>query len=455
MVDSPASTAVDATGLRSPTESTNDDRRSRCASSHFEEDVMTSQNRDDGYEWKAVALLSLGFGLVGLDRFMILSMFPVIMKDLRLGYQELGHIAGVLSIAWGISGFLTGRLSDVIGRRRVVVGAIVAFSLLVGISGLAGSLAALLVVRALMGLADGAYTPPSIVATLEASDPKRHGLNLGIQQAMLPLFGLALAPIIVTQLLQLVNWHWIFVLVTPPGLIVAFLLYRVLRDPTASEALAHTATHDGSAHKWTDVFAYRNVRLNMIGQLCWLTCLIVTSALVPSYLTDYLHLDFKSMGFVLSGIGFGATLGTILMPWVSDRIGRKPVMLISTAAGFVSLVLFMLIGARPGLLFLTLFAAHFFNFACLTLTVGPLSAESVPVKLMATATGVVIAVGELFGGGVAPVLAGYVAEHFGIQHILDLAAAAMAIGFLNSLFLIETAPRRIGRLAPAPAAQVA
>lgn len=408
---------------------------------------MSSSARPDGYEWKAVALLSLGFGLVGLDRFMILPMFPVVQKDLHLGYQELGHIAGVLSIAWGISGFLTGRLSDVIGRRKVVVGAIVAFSLLVGISGLAGSLAGLLVVRALMGLADGAYTPPSIVATLEASDPRRHGLNLGIQQAMLPLFGLALAPLLVTQLLQVLDWRWIFVLVTPPGLLVAFLLYHVLRDPTAANAATHTATHDTSAHRWTEVFASRNVRLNMVGQLCWLTCLIVTSALLPSYLTDDLHLDFASMGFVLSGIGFGASLGTVLMPWISDRIGRKPVMLISTAAGFASLIAFASLGAEPPLLFATLFAAHFFNFACLTLTVGPLSAESVPVRLMATATGVAIAVGEIFGGGIAPVLAGYVAEHFGIRHILDLAIAAMAVGFVNSLFLIETAPRRLAAVA--------
>ena len=260
---------------------------------------------------------------------------------------------------------------------------------------------------------------------------------------MLPLFGLALAPILVTHLLQVVDWRWIFVLVTPPGLVVAFLLYRVLRDPTAAAAAAHTATHDASAHRWTDVFGYRNVRLNMVGQLCWLTCLIVTSALLPSYLTDDLHLDFASMGYVLSGIGFGASLGTVVMPWVSDRIGRKPVMLVSTAAGFASLLAFASLGADPKLLFVTLFAAHFFNFACLTLTVGPLSAESVPAKLMATATGVAIAVGELFGGGVAPVIAGYVAEHFGIHHILDLAIAAMAAGFVNSLFLVETAPRRL------------
>ena len=49
-----------------------------------------SSSWDVNYEWKAVALLSLGFGLVGLDRFMILPMFPVIMKDLELNYQDVG-----------------------------------------------------------------------------------------------------------------------------------------------------------------------------------------------------------------------------------------------------------------------------------------------------------------------------------------------------------------------------
>ena len=85
-----------------------------------------------------------------------------------------------------------GRLSDRIGRRRVVVGAILIFSLLVGISGLATGLFSLLLVRAMMGLADRAYTPPSIVATPEASKPSRHGLNLGLQQMAAPLFGLGI-----------------------------------------------------------------------------------------------------------------------------------------------------------------------------------------------------------------------------------------------------------------------
>lgn len=400
---------------------------------------------DTRYEFKAVLLLCLGFGLVGLDRFMILPMFPTLMRELGLSYQDLGYVTGVLSVAWGIAGFFMGRLSDRIGRRKVVVGAMVAFSLLIGLSGLATGLLSLLAIRALMGLADGAYTPPSIVATIEASEPSRHGRNLGIQQMAAPLFGLGLGPIFVTQMLQVVDWRAIFVVVTLPGLVVGYLLHRTLRTPSAGSDAVHTATHDAGDHAWTDVFRYRNVLLNMGGMLCWLTCLIVTSAMLPSYLTDHLHLDLARMGFVLSAVGFGATAGTLVMPWLSDRLGRKPVVVGSALAALAALVLFTQVGADPGTLFAVLFAVHFFNFANITLTVGPISTESVPVKLMATASGAVIGVGEIFGGGIALVIAGTVAGRFGIEHTLYLAIVAMAFGVLVGLGLRETAPAVLKR----------
>ena len=402
---------------------------------------------DTAYEVKAVALLSLGFGLVGLDRYMILPMFPTIMKALHLSYQDLGEITGALSLTWGLAALFAGRLSDGIGRRRVVIGSIVVFSVLVGISGLATGLGTLLLVRALMGVADGAYAGPSIVATLEASKPSRHGLNLGVQQMMLPLFALALAPLLVTQLLQTISWRWIFLMVTPFGLIVALLLARVLRAPSAAADLEHTTVHDTSPHRWLDLFKYRNIIHNMIGMLCWLIGVVTTSAMLPSYLIDYLHLSLPRMGFVVSAAGFGASAGCVIMPMLSDRIGRKPVMLICSAGGALALLAFMQIGPRPAVLFALLLVTQFFNYPLIALTVGPISTESVPVKLMASASGLVICTGEIFGGGIAPVVAGLVAQHFGIRYILPLAVGGLAVGFVNSCFLRETAPLRLRRSA--------
>lgn len=61
--------------------------------------------------------------------------------------------------------------------------------------------------------------------------------------------------------------------------------------------------------------------------------------------------------------------------------------------------------------------------------------------LMATASGVVIAVGEFFGGGPAPVLAGHVATAYGIDKLPILAMSTLTIAFMLSLFLIERRPR--------------
>jgi MFS family permease len=399
--------------------------------------------RDTAYEWKIVTLLSLGFGLVGIDRFMIMPLFPVLMKDLHLDYQDLGHITGALAIAWGLSAMFTGNLADRFGHRKVIIPAAVVFSVLAGAAGLATGVGSLILIRALMGFAEGAYTPSSITATLDASNPKRHGLNVGIQQTALPLFGLGIAPILVTQLLRVMPWHLIFALVSVPGLVVSYLMFRVLRNTEPAVAAAHTQTHDVARHRWHDVLRYRNVPLNVVGMLCWLTCLIVLSALLPNYLTDYLHLGLEQMGFVLSAIGLGGTLGSLTMPALSDRIGRKPVMIICVVGAFAALYALSRTGADPARLFALLMVTIYFVFSMITLTVGPISAEAVPATLMTTASGLVIGIGEIFGGGIAPAVAGFVAKHFGIQYIMQLGLGALVVGLLVALSLKETAPARI------------
>jgi MFS family permease len=134
--------------------------------------------------------------------------------------------------------------------------------------------------------------------------------------------------------------------------------------------------------------------------------------------------------------------GTIVLPALSDLIGRKPVMVISSVGTLVALSLLAMVGRNTNSLFACLFIVHFFNNALITLTVGPIAAETVPPALMATASGVVIAAGELLGGGFAPIIGGLVAQRFGIDHILWLPQLIMAVGVLLCVSLRETRVRR-------------
>jgi MFS family permease len=415
-------------------------------------DPKTPARWDTSYEWKAVTLLGLGFGLVGLDRWIIAPLFPFMLGDLGLDLADQGNIIGVLGLAWGFFAIFSGRLADAIGHRKILVPSIILFSLASGFSGMATGFASLLAVRLFMGIMEGSYCPTSFAATAAAAHPNRRGFLQGLQQSGFALFGLALGPIIATQLLNVVpSWRWVFWVVAIPGIVVGLLLAVVLREPsqTMGGQVLHEADTPGS---WSDVFRSRNLVLCMLGLFCAMCCVFVIGAMLPNYLLDYLKLSPQQMGFVLSGIGFGGFFGQFGVPGLSDILGRR----IMAVAGFLGAAIFtyvfMGIGANPGLLFTLLFIISFFTLGNIALITGPIATESAPPGLISSAIGMVVGAGEIFGGGIAPIIAGNVAQAYGIQAILWVALFGVTLGIFVSLFLKETAPRKIG--VPAPQAAV-
>ncbi|WP_339482087.1 MULTISPECIES: MFS transporter [unclassified Pseudomonas] len=391
-----------------------------------------------GYERRMITLLSLSFGLVGLDRFIIMPLFPVIMRDLALDYQDLSMLSAILAFAWGGSALFMGAAVKVLGPKKLLVLSITLLSLLAGASALITSLVGLVLLRALMGVCEGAFTPVSIIVTDEVSQPCRRGLNLGIQQALFPIIGLCLGPLLAGVLLEVFgSWRAVFAIISLPGLLVAWYLYRTYQ-PTqmpGTASIAHT-----SKSQWRTALSSGNVRLNIALMLCILTCQFVLCALLPSYLTDILHLSNFSMAMIISAIGLGGFFGQLVIPGLSDQLGRKPV--VSTCFMISALLVGLLIISPPlpWLLFLQLFFLSFINFSLICITVGPLTSESVPPSLLATATGLVVGCGEILGGGVAPVFAGYIAMTWGLTAILFLALAGSITGGLLSLWLKETNP---------------
>ena len=227
---------------------------------------------DTSYEWKAVALLGLGFGLVGLDRWIIAPLFPYIAADLGLAEGDAGRLAGILGLLWGVFAIFSGRLADAIGHRKVLVPAILLFSLLSGLSGIVQGLMALILIRALMGAMEGTYCPTSFTAVASASKPERRGFNQGLQQSGFALLGLALGPIIAIQLLNVVpSWRWVFWIVAIPGFIVGALLFKVLKEPkdTQGGALIGATQPAGS---WLAVLKAPNILVCMLALLCAMAC---------------------------------------------------------------------------------------------------------------------------------------------------------------------------------------
>lgn len=390
---------------------------------------------DRNYEWRAVSLLSVGFGLVGLDRFIINPLFPVMAEDLGLSYQDLGLISGVLALTWGLSSIFAGNFSDRFGRKRVLVISVLVFSALVGFSGLATGLISLLIIRAVMGFAEGGFVPASIVTTIEASKPSRIGLNVGIQQMAAPLVGLGFGPLIAVGLLSVLpGWEYVFGVVAIPGFIVAYLMMRTIKAPPARPG---GATATATPPSFFAPFKYRNAVFAMLGMICFLTCLHTLSTFMPSYLIDFIKLPMAQMGMVLSATGLGGFIGMIVVPGISDRYGRRRVMLIAMLIELGAFAVLIALGSHPITIAACLFTISFLNSGIVAITVGPLISESVPMTIAATATGFVAGFGEIVGGAIAPAITGAAAQNYGIEIVPWVSFVAAGLGLLIIAFGIK------------------
>ena len=178
------------------------------------------------------------------------------------------------------------------------------FSLLSVFSGMATGLVGLLLIRALMGVAEGAVAPTGVAVAVEASHPKRRGMNNGIFQCSISLWAWPSRPSWRPSCSRSPTGATCFMIVGVPGLIVAVVMWFIVREP-APAPVAQLRRPRLHARSFWSMFKHRNMPLAMVSLLCAMTGVFVLSAMMPSYLVDYLKLQSTHMGFVASAIGVG------------------------------------------------------------------------------------------------------------------------------------------------------
>src|SRR4030095_8988200 len=191
-----------------------------------------SQKKFFSYENKLLILLSFIFGFVLFDRMALNFLVPFFEKELNLNNTQIGLLASLLALAWAISGFLIGRLSDKTGqRKKYLLISVVIFSICSFISGLAASFAFLLVARIIMGFAEGPVLPLTQSIMADASSEQRRGFNMGFMQSFgSNLLGTVLAPIVLVQMAIQFGWNNAFFIAGVPGLILALLGFLFIKE---------------------------------------------------------------------------------------------------------------------------------------------------------------------------------------------------------------------------------
>ena len=405
------------------------------------------------YENTLLAILFFSWGTVFLDRTSQHYLAPYFAPEFHLNHQQIGMLGSVVAITWALSTLFFGALSDRVGRKPILVPVVFAFSLLSWISGMVHSYHQLLLVRALLGIAEGPAWSIMTALIEESSHPTRRGRNIGIVVSAAALVGLAVAPVLTTQVAARVGWRWAFFVSGVPGFLLGLLIWKYVKEPEKKDdSGAHG--HPVKVRNFLSILRYRNIWLCCAGAAGFLTWLFLHNIFAPLYITEVAHQAPTTAGFLMGASGLGSFFFALFFPRLSDRIGRKPVLLLMAAmCAMVPLALLISpLYSHPWVLAAILALTNAGQgIGALILVLVP--TESVPPQFAATAIGLATLTAEIFGATLAPALAGAVAQYHGLGATMWMSAGGAALVFVATLFLKETFLAKAGRpvLEEAPA----
>jgi MFS family permease len=387
------------------------------------------------YENGIVLLMALTFGCLFFDRLALNFLMPYVAKDLQLNNTQIGLLAGALSLAWAFSSFFSTAWAETHNKKKLVfIAAVITFSLCSVGSGWAVSFVTLLIARLVMGFAEGPVIPLAQNFVEKESSPNRLGINAGILQGVgSALFGSILAPVVLVQIAENVGWRNAFFVAGAPGLVLGLLAWKFVKRSTAESA----ETKEKSSLNIAELLQYNNIKWGIGAACCVFGWWFATLPFISNYFVNFQGMSADEMGKTMGLLGVSGLLSSVIVPGLSDRIGRKKVLLIFMVVGiFYPFAVYFLAGSAlhlPAMFF------TYFMMGLLPIVAAVLPSESVPDHLKAKALGFITAIAEIVGGVMVPAMAGVLSDKIDPSAFLWVAAGLALVGLFFVMKLQEPA----------------
>ena len=176
-----------------------------------------------------LGLTSTAYFMVVLDALVVTTALPRMQRDLHANLASLQWTVNSYGIAFAAGIITAAALGDRFGRRRVFNLGLALFTLASAACALAPNATDLIVARTVQGLGAAAVLPLSLTILTTAFPPERRGLIVGVYGG---LAGLAVAtgPLVGGVVTEGLNWHWIFWINVPIGVLAIALGARLLPE---------------------------------------------------------------------------------------------------------------------------------------------------------------------------------------------------------------------------------
>jgi MFS family permease len=387
-------------------------------------------------------LITLGHSLTHWYPATFYLILPIIGKELGLSYSQIGLIMTCQYIAGAVANIPGGVLVDTVGRKGVLLATSlfwVGFPYL--LMGFTHSYLMLLGCVALVGFGNSLWHPTAI-PTLARRFPERKGLVLSLH-GMGGNVGDAVAPIVVGALLAVFSWREVVIMNVVPGVVIALLLFVFLGTLKLGGG-KREASRDPGAQSLRDYFRglpelFRNRGLILLSASSAFRSMTQNALLtfLPVYLAYEMGYSSFWVGacmFALQTAGFAAAP---VAGHLSDRMGRKSVMMTSMAMTAVVLVFMALAGKSLAFVFFVA-VLGFFLYAIRPVLQAWLL-ETTPRNMGGTSIGVLFGA-QALGSSIGPLLGGLVADSYGLTATFAFLAGTIVAANLFILFMPKTEP---------------
>ena len=399
------------------------------------------------YENRMVAIFAACGGVYGIDALAAYFVMPFIARDLSLSNADVGMLSFAMLIGWSISGPVVSWISDKLSRRKpFLIGVYLMFAALSVFSALAAGFVTLLVSRLLMGLVEGPAVPLQQAVIAAESSPHRRAFNIGVAQNFgSQLFGAFLGSLLMVQLAVSFGWRAAFLVSAVPALIMAIVIARFVREPMIANKVV-SGSEDGELELF-GLLKSRNVVLAALVGAATASWSTLLNAFLPLWSVQVLHLSPRLMSIVMAAMGVGGVVSAIVMPWLADRLGRRPVMILTAVLGAVGPLVALAGGTPTPILVLGVFIGS------LAMAMYPLcctvAVEAVPPARAALASAIVYSLATMVGGIFGPLAGGFLADRFGLATPLWISAGMALLAATVSATIAARAPGAEGLRAKA------
>jgi MFS family permease len=287
--------------------------------------------------------------------------YLAIIPEFNISVAAIAFLAAAGNVASGLIQFTYAVITRFVSRRVILAAGGVLFGGGMAAQALAPGFGSFSLANVLSRIGGSPQHPVGNGLLAEQFPVHRRGFAIAAHIAGGNV-GTVAVPLVGAWLIAGIGWRWTVVLFGVPAILVALAILVLVREAGSDRAAARAYGSLRSAYG--AVLRDRNLVLVYLSAMLGggARGLGVLNIFVPLHLAVVVGLDPTTVALMYTVLVVGSVPGPIVGGWLSDRLGRKPLILAAYAGGAASLVLFVVAGSNVPLLWTAIILMSIFNF---------------------------------------------------------------------------------------------